>query len=151
MKTLLFIATLFCFFIFNSCDRSQENRISSPSIESIDTTTSNSSNNEDDLMMKIMKKEIKTPMDSAMSKKCFDYMKTNYSLMNKILNDPISSDKKVAQVAMVNYMICVNSIELLEKSKVVLTVDMKNELETYKNNVELVSPRIISVYQNSQK
>ena len=151
MKTLLFIATLFCFFIFNSCDQSQENRISSPSIESIDTTTSNSSNNEDDLMMKIMKKEIKTPMDSAMSKKFFDYMKTNYSLMNKILNDPISSDKKVAQVAMANYMICVNSIELLEKSKVVLTVDMKNELETYKNNVELVSPRIISVYQNSQK
>ena len=88
-------------------------------------------------------------MDSAMSKKCFDYMKTNYSLMNKILRDPISSE--VAQVAMVNYVICVTSIELLKKSKVVLTVDMKNELETYKNNVELVSPRIISLYQNSQK
>ena len=98
-----------------------------------------------------MKKEIKTPMDSAMSKKCFDYMKTNYSLMNKILNDPISSDKKVAQVAMANYMICVNSIELLEKSKMVLTIDMKNELETYKNNVELVSPRVFDLIKSIQK
>ena len=148
-KTMtIFGAILFASFILTSCVQSQENGISSPSI---DTTTSNSSNNEDDLMMKIMKKEIKTPMDSAMSKKCFDYMKTNYSLMNKILNVSISSNKEVAQVAMANYMICVNSIELLEKSKVVLTVDMKNELETYKNNVELVSPRIISMYQNSQK
>jgi hypothetical protein len=71
--------------------------------------------------------------------------------MNKILNDPISSNKEMAQVAMANFLICVNSIELLEQSKVVLTIDMKKELETYKNNVELVRPTIVSLYQNSQK
>jgi hypothetical protein len=105
---------------------------------------------EDSIMIKIMKNEIKTPMDSVMSKKCFDYLKTNYSLMNKILNDPISLNKEAAQVAMANYLICMNSIELLEKSKMVLTIDVKNELETYKNRIELVSPRIFDLYKSIQ-
>jgi len=152
MKNLLLIATtFFCLFTFINCNQSQQNQISSPTIDSVDSTISNPSNDEDDLMMKIIKKEIKTPMDSALSKKCFDYMKTNYSLMNKILDNPISSNKEMAQVAMTNFLICVNSVELLEQSKVVLTVDMKKELETYKNNVELVRPTIVSLYQNSQK
>ena len=151
MKNLLLLATnIFCFFTFNSCNRSQQHPIPSTTIASVGSTVSDSSNDGDGLMMKIMNNEIKTPMDSAMSKKCFDYLKTNYSLMNKILNDPISSMKEVAQVAMANYMICVNSIELLEKSKLVLTIDMKNELETYKNNVDLVTPRILDLNKSIQ-
>jgi hypothetical protein len=164
MKNLLLLATIFfVFFTFNSCNQSQQDGIPSPTINSEDSSSpkrinwrnwppmvSKSSNNEADLMMKIINNEIKTPMDSAMSKKCFDFMKTNYSLMNKILNNPISSKKEMAEIAMVNYLICVNSIELLEKSKLVLTIYMKNELETYKNNVELVSPRILDMTKSFQ-
>lgn len=152
MKNLLLLATtFFCLFIFNSCNQSQEQEISPTTFDSEDSTIAKPSNDEDDLMMKIMNKEIKTPMDSTMSKKCFDYMKTNYSLMNKILDNPVSSNKEMAQVAMANFVLCVNSIELLEKSKSALSFDMINELETYKNNLELVEPRIIKLYQNSQK
>ncbi len=118
---------------------------------SIDSTKSSNDEIYGDFMMKIIEEKIQTPMDSATALKCFECMKTNYSLMNKILNNPISSNNQVAQVAMANYMICANSIELLEKSKMVLTIDMKNELETYKNNVELVSPRVFDLIKSIQK
>jgi hypothetical protein len=130
------------------CNGNLEKPISSTLSKVADSTELNSSEEGDDLMMKIAKKELKIPMDSSTANKCFDYMKTNYSLMLKIINDPISSNEKVAQVAMANYLICVNGIELLEKSEKTLSLKMKNEIEAFKKDLERVNSKMQSLYQN---
>jgi hypothetical protein len=106
---------------------------------------------EDDLMVKIINKEIKTPMDQLLAKRCLDFMKTNYSLMNKIIDDPISLSNKGSELAMANYVICINSLELLEKSKDSVTNKMKTEIQDLKYKLELVEPRILRLYENTQK
>lgn len=102
---------------------------------------------EDDLMMKLINKEIKAPMDSLMTVKCFNYMKTNYSLMTKLMESPFTTNKDVAKVAMVNYAICINVIDLMEKSPKSVTGDMKNELKNYKNKIDLMSPKFLELYK----
>jgi hypothetical protein len=106
---------------------------------------------ENDLMVKIINKEITTPMDQLLAKRCLDYMKTNYSLMNKIIDDPISLTNKGSEIAMANYVICINSLELLEKSIDSVTSEMKTEIQVLKYKLELVSPRILQLYENTQK
>ena len=137
----------------NPYDYSNEKKIKSEINKniSIEGDSVSDSSIEDDLMVKIINKEIKTPMKQLLAKRCLDYMKTNYSLMNKIIDDPISLSKKGSEIAMANYVICINSLELLEKSKDSVTNEMKTEIQELKYNLELVRPRILRLYDNTQK
>jgi hypothetical protein len=126
------------------------NKLKPNAVQSIQADSANSVL-EDDLMLKIINKDIKTPMDSTLAIRCFNYMKVNYSLMIKIIDSKLSSNKEMAQVAMANYIICTNSIELLEKSSGVLTKSTRNEIKGYKSKLEPVSLRIFDLYQSSLK
>ena len=126
-----------------------ENEIAKNNI--ISNMDSTSFLSDDDLMMKIINKDINIPMGHYMAKRCLEYMKTNYGLMNKIIDDPISLTVKGSEIAMANYVICINSLELLEQSKNSLTNEMKDEIQNYKYKLELIRPRIMNLYQDSQK
>ncbi len=151
---LIFVVTdLSHVFKGNPFNYHQENNIENKITENYNIKNIDSSSllSDDDLMMKIINKDINIPMEHNMAKRCFEYMKTNYGLMNKIIDDPISLTVKGSEIAVANYVICINSLELLEQSKDSLTNEMKDEIQNYKYKLELISPRIMKLYQDFQK
>lgn len=122
----------------------------SSSIDSI-----NSSNDEiyGDFMMKIIEKKIQTPMDSATALKCFDFLKINYSLMMKLLNEKNNYEETInisgenyRTLIMTNFLVCENAIDLLEKSENVLNKNIQNELIDFKEKIKFVNQRVIDLY-----
>jgi hypothetical protein len=112
-----------------------------------------STNNEldDDLMMKIIEKKINTPMDSAMTIKCFEYLKTSYGLMIKLLEDVEAqneakkrTDMDLNTLIMSNYLICTNAIDLLDKSIISMNSNMQTELVEYKKKLEIVGEKVMN-------
>ena len=80
-------------------------------------------------------------------------MKTNYSLMMKLLNEKNNYEETInisgenyRTLIMTNFMVCENAIDLLEKSENVLNKNIQNELIDFKEKIKFVNQRVIDLY-----
>ena len=95
--------------------------------------TLDSSSNTDGLMMKIIEKDIPTPMDSATAMQCLDLMQTYLGLSQKIMGPGgISNTEQGNLVGMSCVLICENGIALYEESKSKLPKNVVNSFEDFK-------------------
>ena len=79
--------------------------------------------------MKIIKRQISTPMDSLTSAKCLDKLIPNTSMLKKLINSEFSSSEQGKKVVLRSFALTLNGLELLRKSKDSLT---KVQLLEYK-------------------
>ena len=95
--------------------------------------TLDSSSNTDDLMMKIIEKDIPTPMDSATAMDCLDLMQTSLGLSQKIMGPGgISNTEQGNLVGMSCVLVCENGLALYEESKSKLPQNVVNGFEDFK-------------------
>jgi hypothetical protein len=132
LGVIIFIAVLISAFLGDNNEVVYQRDINRNVPEGINDD-SDSSSATGDLMLKIIEKDIPTPMDSATAAQCLDLMQTSFELSQKITGPGGISDSEQGKlVGMSCLLVCENGIELFEESKAKLPKNLVNAFKEFK-------------------
>lgn len=132
LGVIIFIAVLISAFLGDNNEVVGQRDINM-NVPEVINNDSDSSSATGDLMLRIIEKDIPTPLDSATAAQCLDLMQTSLGLSQKLKGPGGISDTEQGKlVGMSCFLVCENGIALFEESKAKLPKNLVIAFEEFK-------------------